>query len=92
MISSFCPIIGGSRNVIQCQNRRSLFESRLCKITNCPAGKKILGGGGIGGVYAVIQRSHPNGDFSWWVVVKNTEAVPRDVGVLTVWAICANVN
>ena len=50
----------------------------------CPAGKKVIGGGGYGSGYSVLQRSAPNGDSSWWVIVKNVDSVARDLGPVNV--------
>lgn len=63
------------------------------KITQCPSGKHVLGGGVLGGGNEVVmQRSHPNGDFSWWGAIKNVDDVPRNVSIMCVWVTCANTD
>ena len=68
-------------------------------LTFCNTGKKILGGGAlvasgsdVGLFGLVVQRSHPNGDFSWQAVVQNTSGDEVTGRSLTVFAICANVD
>lgn len=59
----------------------------------CPAGKKVIGGGGGATTPSVhvITRSEPRGDDGWSVVVRDLDPDP-DVWGLHAYAICADVG
>jgi hypothetical protein len=57
----------------------------------CPAGKKVLGGGGIVPAYNALSlyQSIPTNDNGWLIHVQETEPFPQD-WTARVYAICAN--
>jgi len=59
---------------------------------DCPAGKKVLGGGGtlLDGSW-FMQGSYPKADGSGWRVRYRTSGATFSAAV-TVWAVCASVN
>ena len=58
-------------------------------MTNCPDGKKAIGGGYSTGVQLTTTQSFPMSNGAGWdVFAHNTEGTAKS---LTVWAICANV-
>jgi hypothetical protein len=54
----------------------------------CPAGKRVLGGGVTAHTDLVIVESYPSADNRWTGVVKNAAAYSRDYAV---FAVCANI-
>ena len=68
-------------------------------VANCPAGKKVLGGGVIqGGVFVVTNKSYPsptggpNPYTGWTVSMINVGTVDLQTHFATVYAICADVT
>lgn len=59
----------------------------------CPAGKKVLGGGGIVPAYNALSlyQSTPINDNGWLIYVQETEPFAQD-WTSRVFAICANVT
>ena len=58
-------------------------------MANCPAGKKVLGGGHSTGVFLTTTQSFPTNGTGWDVHAHNTSSTASS---LTVWAVCANTG
>jgi len=57
---------------------------------NCPAGKRVVGGGYAGTVFVAPDEDMPiNSGSGWFVLAKNVDSVP---GYFHAYAICATVN
>ena len=57
---------------------------------NCPAGKRVVGGGYDGAVFLALDEDMPiNGGSGWFVLAKNVDSVP---GYFHAYAICATVD
>jgi hypothetical protein len=69
---------------------RELSDSVIA-IAQCPAGKKVLGGGGSAGSDDAIQSSTPSGDNTGWVVTRRVLEPPLEGG-MSAFAVCANVE
>lgn len=67
------------------------FPPRLAVTVECPAGKRVLGGGFTVSDLKpnlVVSQSYPSTDRAWTVTLENTSAQPRGV---TSYALCAIV-
>jgi hypothetical protein len=67
------------------------FPPRLVLTAECPAGKRLLGGGHTiadSKADLVVYQSYPSTDAAWTVAAENTSELPRGV---TSYALCAIV-
>jgi hypothetical protein len=65
------------------------------RFANCPAGKKVVGGGGIifnaSGRW-LVDTSGPSSDSQWVVAFANLTNVEIGAGQMSIFAICVNAT
>jgi hypothetical protein len=88
-------VSGYQQVVVATANEKLPAFGETVRFANCPAGKKVIGGGGIifnaSGRW-IVDTSGPSSETQWAIAFTNVTGNPITAGQMSIYAICITAN